>query len=130
MQAAQTATLLLFFATVFFTGNLSSQESQTVTQLKVKQLIEKKAEYHRLTNGERDGYRIKIYFGDRDQATMIREKFNLEFPDHPAHEEYQQPYWVVLVGDFKTKLEAYASWKKIQPLFPNAFIVNDRIKTL
>jgi hypothetical protein len=130
MHRAHAVRVLLFFATVFFSGNFFSQDNQAVTQLRVKQLIEKKAEYHRLTNGERFGYRIKIHFGDRDQAKEIREKFMLQFPDYVAYEDYQQPYFVVLVGDFKTKLEAFASWKKIQPSFPNAFIVKGKIKSL
>ena len=92
-------------------------------------MIEKKAEYHRLSGGEQDGYRIKIHFGvDRDQAKTVRNKFSSKFNDIAIDEEYQQPNWVVLVGDYKTKLEAFQSLKKIQAEFPNAFIVKGKIK--
>jgi hypothetical protein len=129
MQAARYATFLFTFFLIIFNNKISAQDNQAVTQSKVKQLIEKKAEYHRLTNGERDGYRIKIHFGvDREAAKNVRTKFNLDFPDLVAYENYQQPYFVILVGDYNTKLDAYASWKKIKNSYPSAFIVKGKIK--
>ena len=54
--------------------NFIAQNNQEQIQLKVDQLIAKKAEYHRLTGGEKDGYRLKIFFGvDRDEAKRLRE---------------------------------------------------------
>ncbi len=104
---------------------------QTQTQLKVNELVEKKAEYHRLTNGEQVGYRIKIHFGiDRDAAEAVRTKFTTRFTDYVTYKEYQQPNWVILVGDYKTKLEAFEVYKKIQSEFPNAFIVKGKIRVI
>lgn len=121
--------LFLIFSVLSLSGAVFGQTSQTQTQLKVKQLVDKKAEYNRLTNGEMDGYRIKIHFGaDRDAARNIKSKFSAKFPEYDTHEDYQQPNFVVLIGDFKTKLEAFESLKKIQPDFPNSFIVKGRIK--
>jgi hypothetical protein len=105
------------------------QDSQLQTQLKVKQLIEKKAEYHRLTAGEQDGFRIKIHFGvEKDQTHAVRNKFTNRFNDISTYEEYQQPNWVVLVGDYKTKLEAFEQLQKFKADFPGAFIVKDKIR--
>jgi hypothetical protein len=59
---------------------------------------------------------------------MERGKFATSFSDYITYEDYQQPNWVVLVGDFKTKLQAYEALKKIQGEFPNSFIVKGRIK--
>lgn len=120
-------TIILFFC--FVIKPVLAQDSQTQTQLKVKQLIEKKAEYHRLTGGEQDGYQIKIHFGaDRDKAKSLRSKFQQRFANISTYEEYQQPNWVVLVGDYKSKLEAFESLKKIQSDFPTSFIVKGKIK--
>ncbi len=106
-----------------------AQNSPSETQVKVEQLMEKKAEYHKLTNGEVDGYRIKIHFGvDRDVAKNVRSKFSSKFSDISTYEEYQQPNFVVLVGDYRTKLEAFEALKKIQLEFTNAFIVKGKIK--
>lgn len=108
---------------------IAAQDKQIQTQLKVQQLIEKKAEYHRLSGGGQDGYRIKIHFGvDREIAHAVKSKFSARFSDYNTHEEYQQPNFVILVGDYKTKLEAFQSLKKIQAEFPNAFIVKDKIR--
>jgi hypothetical protein len=109
--------------------SIFAQENQTTTQLKVKELISKKAEYHRITGGEYDGYRIKIHSGvDRNTASSMRSKFLSKYGDIKAYEDYQQPNWVVVVGEFKTKLEAFEIYKKIQVDFPSAFIVKSKIR--
>jgi len=124
----KTIFLLFFLITAAFAPVLA-QNSQTQTELKVKQLIDKKAEYNRLTNGEMDGYRIKIHFGgDRENAKTVRNKFSAKYNEYSTSEEYQQPNFVVLIGDFKSKLEAFEALKKIQTDFPNSFIVKGRIR--
>lgn len=121
--------LFLIFSVLSFSGSVFGQINQAETQLKVRQLVDKKAEYNRLTNGEMDGYRIKIHFGgDRENARAVKTKFSAKFNEYDTYDEYQQPNFVVLVGDFKTKLEAFESLKKIQSDFPNSFIVKGRIK--
>lgn len=101
---------------------------QTQTQLQVAELVQKKAEYHRLTNGQQDGYRIKLHFGiERSAAEDVKSKFDTKFPDLHSHLDYQQPNFVVLAGDYKTRLEAFESLRKIQNEFPNAFIVKGKI---
>src|SRR5690349_1824428 len=115
---------------VYSQENPLNNPVQTQTQLKLTELIEKKAEYHRLTHGQRDGYRIKIHFGvDRETAEAVKTKFTTRFEDMNAYLDYQQPDFVVLVGDYKTKLEAFESLKKIQLEFPIAFIVKGKINT-
>lgn len=117
--------MLFFYAAAL----VQAQDKQLQTQLKLQQAIQKKAEYHRLSEGKQDGYRIKIHFGiDREAAEAVRTKFLKAFPDYEAYKDYQQPNFVVLVGDFKTKLEAFESLQKIKPEFPTAFIVKEKIK--
>lgn len=121
--------ILCFVITAF--GQQSSDNSQVQTTLKVHQLVEKKSEYHRKTNGEYEGYRIKIHFGvDRAAAKSVQGRFNAKYNDIQAYEDYQQPNFVVTVGDFKTKLEAFEALKKIQADFPNAFIVKSKIRPM
>ncbi len=110
-----------------------SQENpnQLQAELKVKQLMEKKASYNRLNNGEYDGYRIKIHFGvDRVKAREIRSKFQVKFADINTYEDYDQPNFIIVVGDFRTKIEAYEAWKKILSEFPNSFIIKSKIKPM
>ncbi len=105
--------------------------AQAETQLKVKQLIEKKAAYNRMNQGEYDGYRIKIHFGsDRTKAREIKTKFSQKFPDYSPYEDYDQPNFIITVGDFRTKLEAFEVLKKIQIEFANSFVVKSKIKPM
>lgn len=119
----------LSFCDVFSQENPNSLAIQT--SMKVKALQEKKAEYHRRTNGECDGYRVKIHFSaDRSKANEVKARFNSKYNDVPTYEDYQQPNFVVNVGDFKTKLEAYELLKKIQVDFPYAFIVKSKVRPM
>jgi hypothetical protein len=122
---------LLFILIFVVAQQLGAQENpnlnppQSQTQLRVNELVDKKAEYHRLTGG------VQIHLGiDREEAETVRAKFSTQFTDYDTYKEYQLPNFVVLVGDFKTKLEAFESWKKIQVEYPNAFIVKGKIKVL
>ncbi len=99
------------------------------TALKVKALQEKKAEYHKRTNGETDGYRVKIHFSvDKNKAEDVKTKFNNKHSDMPTYIDYQQPNFVIVVGDYKTKLEAYEALKKIKDDYPYAFIVKSKVR--
>jgi hypothetical protein len=112
-------------------GQESFTASQSQTELKVKQLIEKKAMYNRLNNGEYDGYRIKIHFGvDKVKAREVKSKFSAKFNEYNTYEDYDQPHFIITVGDFRTILEANEAKKKIQVEFPNGFIVKSKIRPM
>lgn len=114
---------------LFSQENLNGNTIQTSMKLRVLQ--EKKAEYHRRTNGESDGYRVKIHFGsDRTKAEEIQSKFSGKYSDIPTYQEYQQPNFVIMVGDYKTKLEAFEVMKKIKEDFPYAFIVKSKVRPI
>lgn len=75
-----------------------------------------------------NGYRIQIYSDNKKQAARDEKaKFLSSFSGVKAHEIYQQPYFKIRVGDFKTKLEAYKFQREIYLQFPNSFIVKDEI---
>lgn len=114
---------------LFSQENPSSNNIQT--SLKVRALQEKKEEFHKRTNGESDGYRVKIHFStDRAKAEDIKSKFDNKHTDIPTYIEYQLPNFVVIVGDYKNKLEAYEGLKKIKEDYPYAFIVKSKVKPI
>ncbi len=123
---------ILFIALLFAQATrLFCQDNQTQTLLKVKALQDKKIEFNRRTNGESDGYRIKIHFSaDRTKAKEVKAKFNIKYNDITTYEDYQQPNFVINVGDYKTKLEAFEALKKIKADYPFAFIVKSKIKMI
>ena len=116
--------ILLIFKTVDAQEVIASDQ----TEIKLQQALQKKAEYHKATNGELEGYRIKIHFGiDKEAAENVRAKFQKSFPDCLTYREYQQPNFVVLVGDYRSKLEAFKFLNDIKMEFPNAYIIKDKI---
>ncbi|MBN2669620.1 MAG: SPOR domain-containing protein [Bacteroidales bacterium] len=78
-----------------------------------------------------NGYRVQIYFGSghtaREKANSIRNSFVSAYPDVSAHVVFQEPNFKVRVGDYRTKSEALALLKKIETIYPGAFIVKDFI---
>ncbi|HXB41331.1 MAG TPA: SPOR domain-containing protein [Bacteroidia bacterium] len=104
-------------------------QSTPDADIRFKSLSDKSSEFHRRTDGEYDGYRIKIYFGiDKTIAQEVKQKFTSKYNDIPAYIDYKQPNHVVVVGNFKTRVEAFEILKKIQSEFPNAFITKSKIK--
>ncbi|PJA09870.1 MAG: hypothetical protein COX70_00610 [Flavobacteriales bacterium CG_4_10_14_0_2_um_filter_32_8] len=74
------------------------------------------------------GYRIQIFSGNKKQpARDARLAFVQIFNTIKAHEIYEQPYFKVRVGDFKTKIEALKFKNELIKHFPNCFIVRDEI---
>jgi hypothetical protein len=74
------------------------------------------------------GYRVKIHFGaEKAKANEIKSKFSQKYPDVPAFMEYDNPNFSISVGNFRSRLEVYRFFKKIQSEFPNAFIVETHI---
>lgn len=74
------------------------------------------------------GYRIQIHFGsERKSALDAKTKFLQLFPETEAYLIYQQPYFKVRVGDYRTRYEAQATYKKLISEFEKMFIVPDRI---
>ena len=52
------------------------------------------------------GFRVQIYYGNETNARSLQSKFRLNYPKVFTKLDYEQPYWKVQVGNYKTKLEA------------------------
>jgi len=65
---------------------------------------------------------------DKIKAREVQTKFSAKYNEIPTYEEYQQPNFVINVGDFKTKLQAYELLKKIKEDYPYTFIVKSKIR--
>lgn len=96
---------------------------------RVMLLMGKWKEVKERTDGKMEGWRIKIHFGtDRDKAKSVKVGFLNKHPEVNAYEDYAQPLFVILVGDFRTKMEAYKFFLEIKDEYPTAFIVQDEIE--
>ena len=108
-------------------SNATSDTLEIIQDYKIKELVDKSIELNSKTTVR--GYRVKIHFGtEKSKAYEIKEKFNSKFVDIPSYVRYDQPYFSVRVGNFRTKLEAYKFLKQIQGEYAQAFLVQDEIE--
>ena len=71
------------------------------------------------------GYRIQIYSGSgkRAEALRVKTQFMKQFPKVSSELIYNEPYFKIRVGSFRTKQEGYKLYKRISKYFPNAYFV-------
>jgi len=126
--------IIVVILSVFSSACISFGQSASDTAIHiyessdVKSTMLKNAEYTRHTGGTFPGYRIQINFGqDRNQANKVRNDFSGKYPGIPTYMAYQQPYFKVNVGDFRTKLEATKNLNMVRKSYPGSFIVKDKI---
>jgi hypothetical protein len=78
------------------------------------------------------GYRVRIFFDNKQtartesQRTLAR--FESMYPGIGAYRTYTNSYFMVTVGNCRTKSEAMAILARIKKTFPNAFIVKESIR--
>ncbi|SHM31480.1 hypothetical protein SAMN04488057_10142 [Cyclobacterium lianum] len=74
-----------------------------------------------------NGYTILVYSGaDRERAFEVRNEVYSEYPDIQTNMEYNEPRYLVKVGRFVNKIEALATYEKLNDLFPSSRIQPDR----
>jgi hypothetical protein len=113
-----------------YTGPRSgSGELNIIQNLSVDTLISRYVLANRLlAGGDMEGFRIQIYRNSnrnaREESNKVRAEFMIEFPDIPSYAEYAEPgYFLVKVGDFRTKLEGTKLLYLIRKKYPNAYMV-------
>jgi hypothetical protein len=106
----------------------AQKSSVTIQSLPlVDTLIERNIEENKTANGIQ-GYRVQIFFGsERKAAHDAKTKFLQMMPEEEVYLIYQQPYFKVRVGDYRTKLEAEAVYRKLMQDFEKVFIIPDKI---
>jgi hypothetical protein len=79
-----------------------------------------------------DGFRIQIFNNAgrnaREESGKTRAAFLSKFPDVVSYQLFAEPgYWIIRVGDYRTKAEAKKFFMQINKAFPDAYIVPDFI---
>lgn len=79
-----------------------------------------------------DGYRIRIFFDNKQDARKAslesEVRFRRLFPGYNTYRTFQNPFFKVTVGDFRTKVDARKALQKIVRVFPSAFIVKEKMR--
>lgn len=68
-------------------------------------------------------YSIQIASTEKDDAEKVFKLFSKNYPKEDATIIYSNPYYKVIVGNFRNKIEAVSFLNIIKSDFPNAFIV-------
>ena len=104
-------------------------DSNIIQDKRVNELILKHILINEAKKEKMRGYRVQIHFGpEKSKALDVKAKYTMEYANSKAYLDYQQPYFKIRVGDFRTKLEAYKLQQEIIGDFPGAFIVQDDIE--
>jgi hypothetical protein len=79
-----------------------------------------------------EGFRIQIYRSSdrsaREESGKVRAEFINKFPDIVSYPLFAEPgYYIIRVGDFRTKTEATRLFLMVSKVFPDAYIVPDII---
>lgn len=74
------------------------------------------------------GYRIQLFSGtERNNANEVKTRFLKLYPEFNAYLLYNQPYYKIRIGDFRTRLDAEVAYQKIKNVFDECIIVSDNI---
>jgi hypothetical protein len=78
------------------------------------------------------GYRIRIYRDNnasaRQQAYGAKDRFSSLYPNIRTYLTYDNPYFKVTAGDFRSRDDALLLFNKVKRHFPRAFIVTEHIR--
>jgi len=77
------------------------------------------------------GFRVRIFFDSkqtaRTESESVLARFTSSHSGIPAYRSYQNPFFKVTVGDFRTRSEAMQFLQRIKGEYPTAFVVKENI---
>lgn len=101
--------------------------SELVRDAKLDALLDTLQQKH-LQQTTIKGYRIQLFTGaERLGALDTKSELQKNFPEATVYIIYQQPYFKVRVGDYRSQAEAQEMYHKLLTVFPKAFLVPDDI---
>ncbi len=96
----------------------------------IQKLIEYRKHYTDSVN-EVKGFRVQIFqaSGPNSRSFALEEKvkFIRFYENVNIYMISEMPYFKIRVGDFRTRLQALGFMDEIKSLYPNAFVVQDKI---
>ena len=120
----QNKRLLLFSVIAFTTLNINAQEKNiTVKQdPKFEQLLNDKRKIN-ASISTNDTYKIQIFSGKSDEAKETLRSFKREFNNIDGTIIFQTPNYKVIVGNFKTRIEAERNLEEIKKSYKSVFLL-------
>lgn len=76
-----------------------------------------------------NGFTVLVFSGiDRDRAFKTQSDLKLYYPDYTVEMQYQQPRYLVKLGQYTYKIEAQKVFSLLKEQFPSARIIQDRFQ--
>ena len=114
--------ILLCFLSAF---GLTEEPVTLVKDYRVNVLVNKHIEYNQ--TAPVNGFRINIFFqsgnNSRSEATAAQADFSEQFPNIKSYVSFEEPYFRVNVGNFRTRLEASTVLERLKVSYPQAHVV-------
>lgn len=70
-----------------------------------------------------DRYKIQIFYGDNDKARKTLNEFRREFKNLDGTIIFESPTYKVLVGNFKSRIDAEKTLTDIKKKYPYALLI-------
>lgn len=78
------------------------------------------------------GFRIKVYSDSsqnaREESEQVLNNFHEWYPSISVYRSYASPYFRVIAGDFRTRVDAEKALRMIRPSFPAATIIKEKMQ--
>ena len=108
---------------------MASAQVKVVGDVAVTQMVERHVELASKVKTI-PGYRVQIAsFSGANSKTLafeMRDRFIADYPEAQAYIVFDEPNFKVKVGDFRTRLEAYAFLQEIKEFY-KGYIIRDNI---
>lgn len=106
-------------------GTVTIKQDQHITQLLNERL------WQNTQRPGMQGFRIRIFseLGQtaRQRSVEVMNDFMTRFPGVKVYQTYENPYWKISVGNFRSKESAQKFYQEILKYYPKAFLVPDWI---
>ena len=113
----------------FFADNAAQAQVRLVGDVAVTQMVELHVELNSKVKTI-PGYRVQIAsfsgVSSKANAFALRDRFVADYPETQAYIVFDEPNFKVKVGDFRTRLEAYAFMQEIKEFY-KGYIIKDNI---
>lgn len=123
--------LCIIISIIYFSIICISQNITIKAESGVDELIQKHIEFNQVVKGIQ-GYRIQIFSSSgnfsRSNALVESSRFQSRYPAILSYVVFNTPYYIVRVGNFRTRLEAEAFRQSILRQYPGAYIVKEFIE--
>ncbi len=117
----------------FCAGIIQAQNTSEKYYIDQDPQVEEIMESYRKINKKEgmQGYRIQIYTDSGNRSKLrtdrMKSQFDARYPQVRSYISYDEPYYKLRVGDFRTRLDAERFLRRIAPVYLSSILVVDRI---